>query len=269
MERLKGMEDTVKAFSELGLTELEARILVALQKHNRTTAKDISVTLDVHRQQIYNALTDLQKKGLVTEQLGRPSQFKTAPLNQLFGILLERKSNWLSNMEKKTAEISKTFKESLPEYNVKAEYTFDLITGTERVKSALHKWGKPSRTIDTTVKFDPLMLRIAEALDTRRIEYRKDLELRIVTDNTKYYSTFRQNFPKREVRVLKYPVPLELVIYDRKRAHLAVYPNRCVSASSEVAVLTSNHPCFVEMLQNCFDILWRASKEKPNLILDK
>ncbi len=97
----------------------------------------MSALLDIHRQQIYNALTNLQKEGLVTEQLGRPNQFKTSPLNQLFDILLERKMNWVSNMKKRTAEISKTVKESpRQEYIEKTEYAFELITGKERVRSA-------------------------------------------------------------------------------------------------------------------------------------
>jgi hypothetical protein len=113
------------------------------------------------------------------------------------------------------------------------------------------------------------MLRNTEVFDTISIEYHKDLETRIVTDAIETEFTPWHTRPKREVRFLNYPVPLELVIYDRKRAHLAIYPNRCVSAASEVAVLTSNHPCFIEMLQNCFDILWEASKEKPNRTLGK
>ncbi len=268
-EERRRWKDVVKAFVELGLTELEAKILIVLQKRNSLAVKDISASLDIHRQQIYPALTELQKAGLVTEQLGRPSQFKTSPIEELFALLLERKSKWISDMEMKTAEISRTFNGSLLKCSDRTDYSFELITGKERVKSALYEWGQTASTMDVVVKFDPLMQRNTEELETSGIRYSKNIEMRMVTDATETAIRSWHTSRKRQVRLLGYPVPIEMVIYDIKRAHLAVYPNRDVSAAAEVAVLTSNHPCFVGMLQNCFDVLWEASKEKPNSALGK
>ncbi|MCW4019106.1 MAG: hypothetical protein NWF00_10590 [Candidatus Bathyarchaeota archaeon] len=258
------MEDVVKALIELGLTELEAKILVALQKHNNTTAKDLSVTLDVHRQQIYPALNELHKAGLVTERLGRPSQFKTLPIDQIFAILLDRKSKWVSEMEKKTAEITKNFSAILRESSEKVDYAFELITGKERVKSALYEWEQSARTTDSVLKFDPLMRHITEELEVKGIRHRKNIETRIVTDATEAAIKSWPTRRNQKIKFVSYRIPVEMVIYNKERAHMAVYPDRNISAAMEVAVLTSNHPCFVGMLQNYFDVLWEAAKEKPN-----
>lgn len=260
------MEDTVKTLVELGLTELEARIIVVLQKRNGSTVKDVSVPLNIHRQQIYPALTELQKAGLVTEQLGRPSKFKTLPIEQIFAIMLGRKSKWISEMEKKTAEIARNFSDSLREPYKKVEYKFELITGEERVSSALFEWQECARTMDIVIKLDLLTHRVTEELKTDKIRSRKDLKMRIVTDATESDARRARVLPtlrNQEIRFVSHHFPVEMVVYNGERAHMAVYPSRNSQAVKEVAVLTSNHPCFVGMLQNYFDILWESPKEKP------
>ena len=85
-------------------------------------------------------------------------------------------------MQKKTAILQNTIKKTLKTSDKKEEFVFELITGKERVRNALYKWGESARTMDIVLKFDPLTYYIRDELETQKIKRRKDLKMRVVTD---------------------------------------------------------------------------------------
>jgi sugar-specific transcriptional regulator TrmB len=257
------MEEIAQTLTDLGLTTIQIKVLLVLQRFNCASVKDIAKAAKIHRQEIYTVLSELQKLGLVERRIGIPNQYKTVPINQILTILLERKANWMSQVQKKTAElIQKVNSETEFKTNTKQEdYDFTLITGVERFSKALYDWAKDADTIDEVLIFDRFSYQIGERLGTSNYRYKENVKFRIVTsarpEKVDLSEVKNRNI---EVRFTQFETPVEIAIYNGERAHLAIFSNRDNILQTEVSALTSNNPCYVKMLQNYFDLLWNSAK---------
>lgn len=240
------------------MTELQASILITLQRVEFITVKDISGILKVHRQQIYPELSELQKDGLIVERLGRPYKYKAIPVGQIIKSILKRKTEWISEMETKTSGLLERIRK-IEQINSKEEYSFDLISGAEPVRSALYEWKRNARNMDIIMKFDPITYKRSEKLQTPTEQ--KELQFRVITDSPKekVFKNFKKS-KNAQVKYVKYDLPVQLVIYDNNRAHIDVYVNRTNLLNIEYTVLTSNHPRFVEMLRSYFEVIWNSAE---------
>jgi DNA-binding MarR family transcriptional regulator len=73
------LEDLQQVFEELGLTPKQAVILLFLSKLDLASVKEISKSARVHRQEVYPALLELQKLGLVEKKIGLPQSIQGCP----------------------------------------------------------------------------------------------------------------------------------------------------------------------------------------------
>jgi sugar-specific transcriptional regulator TrmB len=257
------MEEITQTLTDLGLTAIQTKVLLALQRFDYAAVKDIAKTAEVHRQEIYPVLSELQKLGLVERKIGIPNQYKTIPLSQILKILLERKANWMSEVQKKTTElIQKANAEVESKTGTKQDdYDFTLITGVERFSQALCDWIKNAQTIDEVIRFDRFSYQIGERLKASTFRYRKDVKVRIATcARPEDMHVLELESTNCEIRFVPFETPVDIAVYNGNRGHLAIFSNRDNILQTEVAALTSNNPCYVKMLQNYFDVLWNSAK---------
>jgi sugar-specific transcriptional regulator TrmB len=256
------MEEVIDVLTDLGLTKKQAEVLVALNKSHYATVKDISKVADVHRQEIYPILMELQKIGLIEKRIGMPNQYKAGSLSETLKILLERKNKWLSEVEKKTLEIMKF--DFMKKETIEHEKDFTFITGMERCGRALSNWIADAQTIDEILVGDPFSFQIAEHVKMSEAKFRKDVRVRIATCGSlePLYKHFKSK--NAIIQSIPFPVPVDIAIYNGNRAHIAVFSNRVSPMDSDMSILTSNHPCYVQMLQNYFDVLWKTLKPTEN-----
>ncbi|XES77617.1 MAG: TrmB family transcriptional regulator [Candidatus Bathyarchaeia archaeon] len=263
MERENTSEDTAETLVDLGLTPVQAKILLALKRFDYAAVKELANVTELHRQEIYPVLNELQQLGLIEKKLGIPNQYKAMSLSKTLRTLLDRKNAWIAKLQKTTTELIKTadFEKETKTCDSK-DYDFTLITGIERFGHALKDWIKTAHTIDEVVKYDRFSYQIAERLKaSSEFRYQKDVKIRLVTCTRVDDATKAELREKNiEFRVAEFETPVDIAIYNGKRAHLAIYSDRNNILQTEVAALTSNNPCFVQMLQNYFDVLWKHAK---------
>lgn len=72
--------DAIDALTDLGLSNYEAKVFIALQKLGIGTARDIHGVTDVPRSQVYGAADDLQERGLVEVKQSKPIQYRPVSL---------------------------------------------------------------------------------------------------------------------------------------------------------------------------------------------
>ena len=263
LERLIKLEEIAQTLTDLGLMSIQVKLLLILERFDYASVKDLAKASGIHRQEIYPVLFELQKLGLVEKRIGKPNQYKTIPLTQILNILLERKANWIAELQKKTPElVQKANAEIKSTAFIKQEdYDFKLITGIESFSQALFDWVKNAQSIDMILMFDRFASQIGERLKTANFIYKENVRVKIVTDalpdNVNISEIKNKNF---EIRFTSFVTPVEIAIYDGNRAHLAIFSNRDNIFETEVAALTSNHPCYVKMLQSYFDVLWKSAK---------
>ncbi|WP_458189593.1 TrmB family transcriptional regulator [Haladaptatus sp. NG-WS-4] len=83
-------ESAIGALSDLGLSNYEAKVFVALQKLGTGTARDIHSVTDVPRSQVYGAAENLQERGLVEVQQSKPIQYRPVGLETAKSLLRDR-----------------------------------------------------------------------------------------------------------------------------------------------------------------------------------
>ena len=251
---MQGVDQTLV---DLGLTPIQAKILLCLCKLDYVTVKEISKSTSEHRQEIYPVVEELQRLGLVERRIGKPNQFRALPLTDSLQILLERKTNFMSDIQKKTmdlikrVELQKPKKESpLPEYD------FALITGCEKIGKLLSNWQNPCKTADYVIRFDRFDYQLSERImPFTRYERKEKMKARLVTcAGNKPFGV-----GDAELRFTSFEMPAEITIFDRKRAFIWLLHDRTNVFKKNIAILTSNHPSFVKMLQDYFDMLWENS----------
>ncbi|PVX24097.1 MAG: hypothetical protein CW691_08585 [Candidatus Bathyarchaeum sp.] len=256
------MEEIIQSLTDLGLTSLQARVLYNLQKLDNSTVKSISKASDVHRQQIYPVLTELQKMGFIQKQLGRPNKYKSLALDHIFTVLLENKAKWMADIKQKTSELTKKINTERKESD-NDEYSFRLINGKAQFKHELRDWSQNAHTIDMVIKFDALSKHLETELEANKIKHRDDVKYRLITDAAPENSLVTKcNKKGYKIKFSTFNIPVEIAVFNNSRAHLAIFSSRDNVYSTDVACLTSNHPCFVAMLQSYFETLWKAAKPK-------
>jgi sugar-specific transcriptional regulator TrmB len=72
--------DAIAALERLGLSNYEARVLIALQKLGVGTAKEIHEVAGVPRSQVYGAAEELQSRGLIELQRATPKRYRSVDL---------------------------------------------------------------------------------------------------------------------------------------------------------------------------------------------
>jgi sugar-specific transcriptional regulator TrmB len=80
-------DQAVKLLEELGLTQYEARCLVATSRVETSTAKQISELSDVPRSRVYDAVEGLHQRGLVDVQQSEPREYRAVPKDELLEML--------------------------------------------------------------------------------------------------------------------------------------------------------------------------------------
>ncbi|WP_231183455.1 TrmB family transcriptional regulator [Haladaptatus sp. DYF46] len=82
--------DAIDALTDLGLSNYEAKVFVALQKLGTGTARDIHGVTDVPRSQVYGAAEDLQERGLVEVKQSKPIQYRPVSLEAAKSLLRDQ-----------------------------------------------------------------------------------------------------------------------------------------------------------------------------------
>ncbi|SEV95788.1 TrmB family transcriptional regulator [Halobacterium jilantaiense] len=82
--------DAVDALRDLGLSNYEARVFVALQRLGDGTAQDVAAVADVPRSQVYGAADDLADRGLLEVVESSPKTYRPVSLERARAQLRER-----------------------------------------------------------------------------------------------------------------------------------------------------------------------------------
>ena len=256
------MQEIDQTLVDLGLTPVETKILLCLCKFECATVKDMSKSTGEHRQEIYPILNELLKKGLIEKKMGIPNHYKCPPLAELLKILLERKTKWISKVQEKTTALIKSEEiKAIKKVACQPEYEFSLISGMEKIGKVLSDWQNNAKAGDYVIRYDQYDYQLGERIGPY-LSYKRnpDYKARVVmcTGNVPFGLT------SAEIKFTSMAMPAEISIYDGKRGFLWIIYDRTNIFSKEIAVLTSNHPSFVKMLQDYFDMLWENSPPEKN-----
>src|SRR6266853_3510649 len=93
-------DKTRKALKEFGLTEYEAKVYVSLVESGSQAASELSRTASIPYSMIYEILGNLERKGWVETEQGRPSKYFPKPPSTALESSRVRMENTLMSSQK-------------------------------------------------------------------------------------------------------------------------------------------------------------------------
>src|SRR5208337_2197171 len=105
----------VRALTELGLLESEAKIYVALVMMNHSEVKDLIDFLDMSKPNTYESLRSLEERGLIVAVSERPIVYQAVSPEIGLEILVDRHLKAKSEAEKLFSTVSRDIRENPPD----------------------------------------------------------------------------------------------------------------------------------------------------------
>lgn len=132
----------VDALEQLGLSNYEAKVFIALQSLGTGTARDVYRVSEIPRSQVYGAAESLAERGLVEVQHSTPMQYRPVSLSEAEELLEER-------FERERSQAFE-YLESVRDHHDASEQREDIwsVNGIEHVSDRIeHLVGNAEETI--------------------------------------------------------------------------------------------------------------------------
>jgi sugar-specific transcriptional regulator TrmB len=254
---------------ELGLTNTQARTYMALCRLSKaSTAKAISASANITRQDIYNTLTQLQDLGLIEITLGKPVFYRAIPIIQTITILAERRKQKTDVLLEEAKELLSLFR--IEETgNQEEKHQFLLIpkkeTCIQRIKKSIqHAEGDfvmvaPWR--ETTQWLFTLHEQLNHAVD-RGVEIRcLSHEPNVIKLTKGMVELFK--YPSFKLRLSPDPCEVRFAICDDQEAFIATVDS---DNAAESPALWTKNPAILHILRHYFETKWVVAKEFTGLV---
>jgi sugar-specific transcriptional regulator TrmB len=258
---LSPQDNGVNVFTQLGLANRHAEVYIAIVKLGQPTARSIAQTLQIARAEVYRAIPELQKLGLIRKIVATPATFRATPLSEGLSILLQRNAEKHKKTQRKAEQFLQNFKNHNRE-ELSQENSYWLTVGSKPVdREYLRDLSEIQTSKDCILKW-----RVILAVVNRDFEYikkalEKGVKIRYIThipEDMKMPQII-QTLMKTgsfEVKSASTIPKADLDIFDKKLVHIITVPS---SNPKEIEVLRLNNPAVVELAQDYFELKWQSA----------
>ncbi len=238
--------DIERTLINLGLTENESKIYLALLKLGEVRVSALSKETEINRSLIYRILESLQRKGLISEVIKENRSYFSANSPKNLRKMLEEKEQDLDEILPSLLQIGKEKQESMH---------VEVYSGLRGVKTVLRdqlEEVKEFYVLGAGKEFASLTEHFYDQYYTIRIERKIMQKILLKADAKERLQKIAQS-PYSEVRVLDpdYKVPMAVVVYREKVALISW-------ADKKVIVINSKN--VTEGFKEQFNILWKNAK---------
>jgi sugar-specific transcriptional regulator TrmB len=261
-------EESIEILVELGLTQTEAKVYMALLCLKSATARNIHRASKVARQDVYQLLSDLQEKGLIEKILEKPAKFKPIPANEAISILTQRRNEQNSQLKKRAINHFRDFEgESAETLPLDGVTQFALLSKSETNPTGhIDKIGKAvdnaQKSVMCSITF-PVFMKVKSMhehiwkkamkrnVKFKFIIYRKpnekaDLTLDPILEKS-------DNF---KIRWTSTVTPAIVLLVDEREAFCRM------GRDIDCPVLFSLSPSFVALIRDYFETKWKSLKHR-------
>lgn len=271
--------DLINSLVSFGLTPVQAQTYLTLLKLGSTTAKSISRSSDINRVDIYRALRNLKKYGIVEEKLGNPAEFVAVAPDQALDTLISARVRAVDNLR----ETKPDLKHNLEEYYRESRYIqtdseeddselFLKVVYGEQMFRRVQTVALVSKREMVTVFAPPVMVIYDEMgiPDVEARRSRENLRIRAITniipENLDQCAAYARAVELRHNDLP--PSQLRYTISDDEKLILAV--GEAPSDITEGTALWTNSKVMIKALRADFESLWQQSvpaKERISILL--
>ncbi len=136
----------VSTLTELGLTNLQAKVYLSLAKSKNLKAQEISNAAGIARPDVYRVLTELQKAGLIERIIAKPERFHAISMEDCVSNLMQKRIMKTAELQQKTQSLARNFQRNIECEEPEAGFQFTLIPERAALYSKAEKLVKKVRT---------------------------------------------------------------------------------------------------------------------------
>jgi sugar-specific transcriptional regulator TrmB len=258
-------DDDLKLLTQIGFTEAQAKMYLALLAIGKTDAKNLAKQAGVPRQAAYRTLGELQEKGLVERIIALPQEYKAIPLRDGLAVMIRHKSNEYSRI----MENAKVF---LQRYNIQQEqppseeeYSISIIEGKETIiKKSVYATESSNREICIFSTFQRWTHTKMELSDTVERTLKRGVKYRVLMENPTGEFFFSKEFksvlthPNYDIRLAAEKLKINASLFDDREASFSFYPSKSLA---ETPMVWTNHPSLLIGFRDHFENVWGSSEK--------
>lgn len=274
--------DLINSLVSFGLTPVQAQTYLTLLKLGSATAKSISRSSDINRVDIYRALRNLKKYGIVEEKLGNPAEFVAVGPDQALDTLISARARTVDHLRQSKHDLKRNLEDyyresrymqtdSSDEEDDDGEMFLKVIFG-EQMFRRVQSVARESKREMITVFASPVMV-IYDEMGIPEVEAKRskeDLKIRAITnivpENLDQCVSYSRAVELRHNDLP--PSQLRYTISDDERLILAV--GEAPSDITEGTALWTNSKVMIKALRADFESLWEQSipsRERIDLLI--
>jgi len=255
---------------ELGLTDLEAKVYLALIQLGESKAAEICKLSKVTRTDIYRVLSELAERGLVEKTITKPLIFIATPLRTGIRLLLERRDKKTADLKVKVEKIINLAEKQRTTPNLLKNFKIIEIPNRGSIIKENIELNKVNWQMMDTVTLRSQFVRWIH-LNRKSIEeiLSKGVRIRVIVSCVKTpqslikqcldYSNDLCKKPIFQVRYVFTQAPALISLYDDKSVRMALKPSP-FNVGGEGSDLYSDHPSLIGMARTYFECLWSSAK---------
>ncbi len=258
---MTSQEEDVEVLTQLGLTVLQSEVYLTLIKLGRASIKTIATTAKLDRANVYRVMPKLEEYCLVEKTITVPIFFKAIPIRDGFTMLLAHKAKEFQEIEAKSREIIKKYKEN-KEQEIQVDYQFELIPAYIATTRKLREMVERSQKGYDFIFYSKSLAKVIDNIIVIFKELiKKGVKIRLIACMHEEETLHKRilNLKKKglfEIRYMFSEPQITLTLFDKKEALINTAPFPMGTPS-----LWSNNPVIVSIFQDYFDRKWRESKK--------
>lgn len=257
-------EDT-QLLIEMGFTQTQAKVYLALLKLGESDARTLYRKADLPQPEVYRALDELGRKGLVEKEVAAPSKFIATPIEFGLQILMNQKLQQCMELKKKMKGFLRKNQISPLTTSRIQRHKLIVIEGKERLMQTIRQ---EHDNVRRSVDIISTLQRWLQILDSCLASYLKALErkvkYRVVIEKPLSKITFPEKIqtllskPDFELRLSEVPLTNNAAIFDDNEVTINFFEGKPLSESP---IIWTNHPGLIHMCRDHFGNIWESSKE--------
>lgn len=235
-------EDVLK---DIGLGKNDIKVYITLLQHLDLGINEIASKSSVHRVNVYDALKQLQKQGLVTEILqGDKKIYRATEPKQLFSVLETKQEKLVSVMP----QLNAFYEQSENQAQI-----FEGIEGIQHILNDMIETEQPIQAFGIPKEMPEKMSNFLNSFHRKRVE--KNISIKhIYNENAKERIAYLKTLKECDAKYLppEFNVPATTVIYGDKTTFW-------IWSEEPFSILIKSEK-MAEAYNKYFELLWKLAK---------
>ncbi len=247
--------NTTDLLIEMGFTDYEIKVYLALAQLGTASAQKIASTSGVPVNKVYHSLIHLIEKGFIASLGIRPQQYKVASI-QKFYTALEEKQEKLRNMHKEVLSLQKLIEQKGLQDTALVlkgkDKILDMLTqATENVQHFAYSFVGNLNFDYQTAK--PVAAAIKRGVEVRFIAHKHPLH-KDVYKRWKQLGVKIRYSPKEEQKSVRFST------FDGKVCRLTIGEPE-IPKQEDYLTFWIESPAFASLLKDQFDVMWKKCSD--------